>query len=98
MKPRQFNQDKNAVAYLIFYIIASILVFGGVWAILSDIKDASTTPIYNTISPMGTEFNDADTQWGMDLINLLYILAIILFIISLIWYSVQMSQKPEQPW
>ena len=98
MKIRQFHNDEKAVAYLIFYILASMFVFGLVYAIISDIRDASTVAIYSNMASMGGDLNDSDSLWGFDFVNLLLSFSITFFVIGLLWQSLQMAQKPETPW
>lgn len=98
MKIRQLHKDEQAVAYLIFYILASMFVFGLVYAIISDIRDASTIQIYGNMAAMGGNLNDSDSLWGFDFINLLLSFSVTFFVIGLIWQAKQMAQKPENPW
>jgi len=98
MNLNQFHNDENAVAYLIFYIFASMFVFGMTYAIISDIRDASTVQIYNSMAVLGGNLNDSDSLWGFDFVNLLLSFSVTFFVIGLIWQAKQMAQKPESPW
>lgn len=98
MTLHKFLADERAVSYLIFYIVAGILVFGLTYAILNDVKDLVAIPIWDALSPMGGDLNDSDSQWGFDFLNLLISISITFFVIAMMWFSKQMAQKPEQAW
>jgi glucan phosphoethanolaminetransferase (alkaline phosphatase superfamily) len=91
------HKDENAVAYLIFYILASMFIFGLSYAIISDVRDM-ITPMFTTLGVLGNEYNDADTLWTFDFLNFLLSFSIMFFVIGLIWFAKQMAQKPETPW
>jgi hypothetical protein len=95
---KSFLEDEGAVAYLIFYILAAIFVFGISYAILNDVKDAVALPIWNYLSPAGGDLNDSEGQWGFDFLNLLLSMSVTFFVIALMWFAKQMAQKPEVPW
>lgn len=95
---KSFLEDERAVAYLIFYILAALFVFGISYAILNDVKDAVALPIWNYLSPLGGDLNDTDGQWGFDFLNLLLSMSITFFVVALMWFAKQMAQKPEVPW
>lgn len=92
------HSDNRGVAYLIFYIFLSLFIFGMTYAIISDVRDASTKNIYGRLSPLGNEYNDAESDWGFDVLNLLLSFSVVFFVIGLIWHAKQMAQKPERPW
>jgi hypothetical protein len=95
---KSFLKDESAVAYLIFYILAAIFVFGLSYAILNDVKDFVAVPIWNKLSPLGGDLNDSEGQWGFDFLNLLISMSVTFFLIALMWFAKQMAQKPEVPW
>ncbi|CAG0941780.1 hypothetical protein BROC_01592 [Candidatus Brocadiaceae bacterium] len=86
------------MAYLIFYILAALFVFGISYAILNDVKDSVALPIWNYLSPLGEDLNDSEGQWGFDFLNLLISMSVTFFVIALMWFAKQMAQKPEVPW
>lgn len=86
----------NAVAYLLFYILLFIFIFGIVYALLSDVRDFFP-PIFTSLSSQ-TEYNDTDYLWGFDVLNFLLSFSVVFAIIGLVWYSYELSQKPLRPW
>ncbi|PWB55618.1 MAG: hypothetical protein C3F06_02480 [Candidatus Methanoperedenaceae archaeon] len=95
---KSFLKDEGAVAYLIFYILAALFVFGISYAILNDVKDQVALPIWNYLSPLGGDLNDSEGQWGFDFLNFLLSMSVTFFVIGLMWFAKQMAQKPEVPW
>jgi len=90
--------EHNAISFLIFYILAGLIVFGIIYAIISDVRDLAGITLWNTLSPLGEDLNDNESTWGFDVLNLLLSMSITFFVIAMAWYAKQMAQKPEQPY
>jgi len=97
MKLKSLIKNDRADSYLIFYLIFAGLIFGGVYSIVSDIRD-DIAPVYNDLAPLGNELNDADTIEGFDFLNMLLSFSIVLFLIGAVYYGYVMVQKPNKPW
>lgn len=89
--------DNRADSYLIFYVLATIILFGFVYGIVSDLRDMFK-PIDALMAPMGGEYNDAESQQGFDFLNLLLSFSIVFFIIGIIWYAFSKAQVPNEPY
>lgn len=93
---KNFWKDESAVAIINIYSILSMFVMGVSYLILQDIKDM-IVPLYATLSPMAGYLNDSDSQGGLDFLLFLFAFFIAFFVIGLIYWMVQISQKPESP-
>ncbi len=91
------NKPQNAVAFLLFYILLSLFLFGLIYGFLSDIRD-KVIPVYTTLGLLSPEYSDADSLWGFNALNFMLSFSIVFFVISIIWYSFQMAQRPLQQW
>jgi hypothetical protein len=92
-----FHKDESAVAYLIAYMLLGMFVFGMTYSIISDVRDM-TNPFYGILSPMAHEYNDADSLYGFDFLNLLLSFSVVFFVLGMIYFGFSMAQKPEQMW
>lgn len=84
------------VSYLIFrIIILGVLVLGIVYSFASDVVDFFI-PIYSN-SPLA-QYNIPELQWGYDVVITIFKFVLVPALIGLIYLTIQMAQKPEQPW
>ena len=95
---RPFWKNEDADGYLIIIFIVSLLIFGGVYAMVSDIRDATALEIYSNLAPLGNSYNDADTLWGFDMLNMFISFSIVFFLISIIYYIWNKTQEPQAPY
>lgn len=94
---KQFHQDESGVAFLIFYILVAVFIFGITYSILSDARD-KVNPIFTDLGALGDEYHDEDTVWGFDFLNLLLSFSVTFFVIGLIWYAKRQAQRNDIQW
>lgn len=84
------------VSYLIFkIIIIGILIIGIFYSFASDVIDYFV-PLFST-GPLAA-YRTSDTIWGFDVVMTLFKFVLIPVLVGLIYFTIQMAQKPEKPW